>query len=701
MARASVELIVDAAKAINPLRAVKTASKKAQDQIDKLKKTVKNVGAAFQDLRVKAGNALKKIRENAKGANEASGAFAGFGKKLGGLAAAFVSINVAQSAFRTGIARIESERRIELLGKQFGEFAELQDVAAKAAQKFKLSITEANEAIANAFARLRPLGVSLQDISSTFGGFRTAAILGGSTAAEAAASFTQLSQALGSGALRGDEFRSIAEQAPLVLQAISDETGIAAGELKEYAAEGLLTSDIVIKALKRIETDGAERLTKALNGPAAKIKEFQNAVQDVQVAISQDILPELTDSFAGLAELIRSLSPLMRGFGATAGKVLGIINSQIRNTFDDPETAARGDIAAGILPAQSRLEQLLEPLGGAGRLNRLRQIAKHSGSMVPGFPEGVNTEILLDLIKQDLKTIDAKRSTLPSNFESMVLAANDPGTILNQPGDSTSPGKDPVKIAEALAEKSREKVRSLEQQALLASAITDEERTQFERQIEIANILENTNKHTKEQLEAQLEATFALHDAEDSTAAINAANDQRKKDEDALAKKLEEQQKTLSKLDQTYLAIGQSVSNGIVDALSSAVEGTKALADVAADTLRQVANILLQFGVNTALGGIPGLEKFFGGARANGGSVTGGSSYLVGEKGPELFTPGRSGSISPSGSFGGANVTVNVDASGSNVQGDQPNAKALGSAIGAAVQSELIKQKRPGGLLAS
>jgi hypothetical protein len=42
---------------------------------------------------------------------------------------------------------------------------------------------------------------------------------------------------------------------------------------------------------------------------------------------------------------------------------------------------------------------------------------------------------------------------------------------------------------------------------------------------------------------------------------------------------------------------------------------------------------------------------------------------------------------------------VNVDASGTQAQGNQPNAKLLGQAIGAAVQAELIKQKRPGGLL--
>ncbi len=200
---------------------------------------------------------------------------------LSGVAGKAALVFAAFKAAQVGISRVESERRLKLLGERFGEVSQLQALAAQNADKFNLSQTESNEALANVFARLRPLGVSLADINSTFAGFRTAAVLGGATATEASAAFTQLSQALGSGALRGDEFRSVAEQAPLVLQAISDETGIAAGELKDYAKDGLLTSDIVIKALKRIETEGADQLAEALGGPAAAIKEFQNAAEDV------------------------------------------------------------------------------------------------------------------------------------------------------------------------------------------------------------------------------------------------------------------------------------------------------------------------------------------------------------------------------------------------------------------------------------
>ena len=87
--------------------------------------------------------------------------------------------------------------------------------------------------------------------------------------------------------------------------------------------------------------------------------------------------------------------------------------------------------------------------------------------------------------------------------------------------------------------------------------------------------------------------------------------------------------------------------------------------------------------------------------KALGGAVGAGRPYMVGERGPELFVPGAQGNIVPNNAMGGANVTVNVDASGSSVEGNADQASQLGKAIGVAVQQELIKQKRPGGLLAS
>jgi hypothetical protein len=89
--------------------------------------------------------------------------------------------------------------------------------------------------------------------------------------------------------------------------------------------------------------------------------------------------------------------------------------------------------------------------------------------------------------------------------------------------------------------------------------------------------------------------------------------------------------------------------------------------------------------------------------RANGGPVGAGQSYIVGERGPELFVPSRSGSIVPNDRLGGGDnvsVVVNVDAKGTSVQGNDQEGNQLGRVLSAAIKAELIKQKRPGGLLA-
>ena len=87
--------------------------------------------------------------------------------------------------------------------------------------------------------------------------------------------------------------------------------------------------------------------------------------------------------------------------------------------------------------------------------------------------------------------------------------------------------------------------------------------------------------------------------------------------------------------------------------------------------------------------------------KADGGSVKAGNKYIVGERGPELFSPGVSGMITPNHALGGSTtVIVNVDASGTDVQGDESAGRELGRLVSAAVQSEILQQKRPGGILA-
>ena len=186
------------------------------------------------------------------------------------------------------------------------------------------------------------------------------------------------------------------------------------------------------------------------------------------------------------------------------------------------------------------------------------------------------------------------------------------------------------------------------------------------------------------------------------------------------------------------LAVTQPVTDSLFDSLMAVAEGTKTAEQAFADFLRSIADMLAQAAKQMiaqyiAIGiarrfAIPGSYSMSGGGmpfggsgaapaglntspmtgffnsgafspRANGGSVSGNRPYLVGERGPELFVPGAQGNIVSNDAMGSTSVVVNVDASGTEVQGNQGNADQLGRLIGQAVQAELIKQKRPGGLL--
>ena len=149
--------------------------------------------------------------------------------------------------------------------------------------------------------------------------------------------------------------------------------------------------------------------------------------------------------------------------------------------------------------------------------------------------------------------------------------------------------------------------------------------------------------------------------------------------------------------------IGQSIASGVSDNLTAVILQTKTLGDAAKSILNDLASTLVRLGVNTILKGIaPG---FFGSLTglgfANGGRPPVGKASVVGEKGPELFVPRRSGTIIPNDKLGGGstNISVNVDASGSAVEGDDSQSRELGRLISVAIQSELLKQRRPGGLL--
>ena len=181
------------------------------------------------------------------------------------------------------------------------------------------------------------------------------------------------------------------------------------------------------------------------------------------------------------------------------------------------------------------------------------------------------------------------------------------------------------------------------------------------------------------------------------------------------------------------MEIGQGIEDGIVSGLTDAVMGTKTLAEAATGVLNNLKRKLVEVAMQRAVSGIGNffgnaLSGIFGGGKksnpflggpnafkfksnlsptlgffANGGRPPVGRASIVGEKGPEIFVPRSAGTIVPNDKIGGGGttniVTVNVDASGSSVSGNTADANILGQVIGQAVQAQLIKEKRAGGLL--
>ena len=177
---------------------------------------------------------------------------------------------------------------------------------------------------------------------------------------------------MGSGRLAGDEFRSVSEQVPLILKPLADELGVSVGALKELAAQGKLTSDVVIRALKKIGDSGAKDLKKILeNDPTQVFKNLQNEIELFQITVGKALLPatkattesltiligvinaipaEITSAVVGITALVTAftiLKPLVvavKGSFVALGKTL----ASLAITLGGPLTGLLAGVAVGV-----------------------------------------------------------------------------------------------------------------------------------------------------------------------------------------------------------------------------------------------------------------------------------------------------------------------------------------------------------------
>ena len=711
--------------------------------------SIRNVNAAATQLERQVNNTNRSVKQ-------LETAFAGLGVAVAGMNA----LNIAKDFFATANAADTIQRRIKLVSAGLDDYRLVSEAARNASKKFNLSQTEAATAISDIYTRLRPVGFGLSEINAIYEGFNTSVKLSGVSASAASIAFMQLSQGLGSGTLQGDELRSILEQMPSIAQAIAKEMNISVGSIKKFGSEGKITSEVIVRALDRIRTEGAEKLAVAMDTPQQKIVALGNAMEDFKVAVASDVAPVVIGAIGQITVAIQNatqfVTDLKTGFGLLAGAFSGVASG-----ISGINTALSGTIGKFAALGQSKgLMMLLNfmTLGGAGALSQLAGAGAKKNANKP-FPAPIGPEMPIRLSMQGLdlggggktgKTgrkgkSDAERAAEKAAEEALRLKnslgdlaiqrdlkqqiygidnrifeanlVNDKQTAIRLEGQK--------KLAQISAEISKleyEKLKPQElqskKQTLLQDAVIAQRDTQQQlilNQVQVAKQAEAAIRpmiQENELLQAKLNGTEQEYQKRLLIQQIMRDNPTLQlRDVEAQVTKNQELQRQLTQaeqLKQIYSDVGMTIKSGVVDAIQGAIDGTKSLGEVATGILKSIANKVLDVAINFALFGALSGTGTGGGLlgslfkRANGGPVSAGSSYMVGERGPELFTPKHGGSIVPNNALGGGttNVVVNVDASGSNVQGDQAQAKQLGVVVSAAVQAELVKQQRPGGLLA-
>tara|TARA_R100000030_G_scaffold98340_1_gene88168 strand:+ start:302 stop:2338 length:2037 start_codon:yes stop_codon:yes gene_type:complete len=453
----------------------------------------------------------------------------------------------------------------------------------------------------------------------------------------------------------------------------------------------------------------AKRLGLDFSSAAIKTKGFGGFLEDV-IKKTGGSEVEITKLF-GSVDALKALMPLINddlvtfnknldnqknatGAAGDAADIMGqTVSSQISQIVNNITTLVRGlDQVLG--PAIKGLLNLINSVLTAAtaavakltemfQMNRARtQARKELGGVM-----GRGTR------KADPAAVEARAQEIfEASQASAAAAAAATGT--QPPANQILPTGGDLAGATDPLQGIKSQVQSLKDKVAIEKQSTPEMRRQQKLINDIAALTRIRTEDNAALVDEAIKLTGELFHQEEQQRKNAEADKQR---QEAAKKALQAQQAEAQRLQQLFGGIGQTISNGIVGALTSAQSASEALGN----TLKNVANQLLKLGINTLLNAaFPGSSLFSALPRfANGGRPPVGRPSIVGERGPELFVPSRAGTIVPNHAMGGANVTVNVDASGSSVQGDGPSAAQLGKAIGAAVQAELIKQKRPGGLL--
>ncbi|WP_227513444.1 tape measure protein [Moraxella catarrhalis] len=224
------------------------------DKADKASKSSKKAG----DEAKKAGDGTKKFGDGAKKAGDDVD---GLKRKTDGLKNAFgtlkgVMFTTLAVAGVGGIIATADDMQtltsqIKIATTSTKDYAHAMSEIERIAMGNMVSLDSVGQLYASNERSLKQLGKSQDEVIKFTENITTAMRVSGGSAESQAAALTQLGQALASGVLRGDEFNSVAEQAPILMDLIAKEMGVTSNAIRDLAKDGKITADVVYNAVAK------------------------------------------------------------------------------------------------------------------------------------------------------------------------------------------------------------------------------------------------------------------------------------------------------------------------------------------------------------------------------------------------------------------------------------------------------------------
>jgi len=202
---------------------------------------------------IQLGNDIEQNQDHQENYNRSvrSGASAmdGLTRKVAGLVATYVSLQTVSKAMDLSDTMTQTTARLDMMNDGLQTTEQLQQMIYQSAQRSRGSYQESADAVAkmgimakDAFNSNAELVAFVEQLNKQF-------TIAGTSQEGVSAAMLQLTQAMSSGVLRGEELNSVFEQAPTIIQSIADYLDVPIGQIREMAAEGQISSEIVKNAL--------------------------------------------------------------------------------------------------------------------------------------------------------------------------------------------------------------------------------------------------------------------------------------------------------------------------------------------------------------------------------------------------------------------------------------------------------------------